>query len=273
MDHTPIEIYDGILVKREDLFRPPPYPPLSKLRGVEAVVKREKKNGKTIFGALDTSVSMSGQGLAAVCREQGCKAIVCFPWYVGQTSLEPQQRICEELGAELVKIRAGRVGVMYHHAKIEVAKRGGIIFPMGMTLAETAAEVHKEAFHTLKKYKVRSIVLSVGTGTILAGVVMAVKELLVEKDQGPFDVWAISCGMDPDKQRRRMQKIGISPIAEGLNFHHLLDHYSYYDQATAPCPFNAHPNYDLKAWDWLLRNRDRLEGPILFWNIGGVNLA
>lgn len=273
MNHTPVEDHGGILVKREDLFRPPPYPPLSKLRGVESVVDRLiATEGINTFGALDTSVSMSGQGLAAVCRDRGCKAIVCFPWYVGQTELQPQQRICQELGAELVKIKAGRVGVMYSQAKKEVWQRSGVMFPMGMTLAETAQEVRAETSFTLKTHPARSIVVSVGTGTILSGIVLGIKDA-VEAGSGPFDLWAISCGMHPNRQRRRMQTLGVCPIFPGLHFHHLLDHYSYYDQATVACPFNAHPNYDLKAWDWLQRNKDRLPGPILFWNIGGVNHA
>jgi hypothetical protein len=46
--------------------------------------------------------------------------------------------------------------------------------------------------------------------------------------------------------------------------------YAYKD--TAPrgvvAPFPCNPWYDLKAWHWLEQNTSRLEGPILFWNVG-----
>ena len=34
------------------------------------------------------------------------------------------------------------------------------------------------------------------------------------------------------------------------------------------CPFPAHPNYDLKAWTYLVENLKSLTSPLLFWNIG-----
>jgi hypothetical protein len=33
-------------------------------------------------------------------------------------------------------------------------------------------------------------------------------------------------------------------------------------------PFPCNPYYDLKAWEWLMKNKGQLEEPILFWNIG-----
>jgi hypothetical protein len=44
---------------------------------------------------------------------------------------------------------------------------------------------------------------------------------------------------------------------------------SYDSVPTVACPFPAHPNYDLKAWQYLRDNIRRMKPPILFWNIGG----
>jgi hypothetical protein len=42
----------------------------------------------------------------------------------------------------------------------------------------------------------------------------------------------------------------------------------YYLAPDIPCPFPTHPNYDLKAWGYLVEHIDELKEPILFWNIG-----
>jgi hypothetical protein len=35
-------------------------------------------------------------------------------------------------------------------------------------------------------------------------------------------------------------------------------------------PFPCNQFWDIKQWHWLENNIDKLEGTILFWNVGGI---
>lgn len=35
-------------------------------------------------------------------------------------------------------------------------------------------------------------------------------------------------------------------------------------------PFPCNQFWDIKQWHWLENNIDKLEGDILFWNVGGI---
>lgn len=62
--HTPWELHEGILVKREDLSCPPPGPSFSKVRGLTSWLKglRAQLIPPTCVGVLDTRHSKAGWG-------------------------------------------------------------------------------------------------------------------------------------------------------------------------------------------------------------------
>ena len=45
--------------------------------------------------------------------------------------------------------------------------------------------------------------------------------------------------------------------------------WSYFTPVKPDAPFPIDLFYDSKAWQWLVENINKLEEPILFWNIGG----
>lgn len=62
LNDTPIEEYEGIHVKREDLSAPPGAPPFSKIRGLVRHLEKLKKQGFIGAAYVETSVSMAGWG-------------------------------------------------------------------------------------------------------------------------------------------------------------------------------------------------------------------
>lgn len=44
--------------------------------------------------------------------------------------------------------------------------------------------------------------------------------------------------------------------------------YEYEDEAKIACPFPSHSIYDVKVWEWLVDNIDKLKAPVCFWNVG-----
>lgn len=258
LEDTPIEKYKigstFIYVKREDLYGQYPAPPLAKLRGARIVLQKLKEQGVKKIAVYDTRISKAGQGIAVICEQLGLECYAGFPQLKGKPISE-QHRIAEEHGATLIPMKAGRTAIGYANFKQTVYEKGCHILPLGLTFPETAEAV--ESVSSGLKDKFNSIVLSTGTGTIASGVARGTNA----------SVLGVSCGMSTQRQWKRIHE--INPEYLFLNLILIEPEYEYYTALdTSGCPFPTSPYYDMKAWDWLLRNYKQLRPPILFWNIG-----
>src|SRR5690606_14344341 len=109
---TPIEEYDGIYVKREDLCAPEGVPPFSKIRGLVKHLEKLKREGYIGVSYVETSVSMAGWGVAWACYHLGMKCRIFNPVYKKSIPLlEFHRQQWERWGAELVDIPAGMAKV------------------------------------------------------------------------------------------------------------------------------------------------------------------
>jgi hypothetical protein len=100
--------------------------------------------------------------------------------------------------------------------------------------------------------------LSCGSGVTLAG-------LLLGLPARPRRVIGVSAGRSPILIRACVQRY----VPRVPDFVEVRAAAVPYDQrSTAQCPFPAHPNYDLKAWQYLCERIGVLVPPVLFWNIG-----
>ncbi len=257
-ERTPIYPYRcaalDVLVKRDDLYAGEPAPPLAKLRGVRRHL--EHWSGQPI-AAFDTRVSKAGWGVAAICAEHGWPCTVYYPRRkgLGDGAGESQRRAAE-LGADLFALPAGRTAIVYAAARVQARARGEHLLPLGLTLPETVTEVAAEMRRVRREAEFATLVVSVGTGTILSG-------LLAGLDGRPVSVWGITAGMSAERVRRR-----VAANLGGLPPLQLVVAGDYYTPAEGEAPFPCHPYYDLKAWRWLETWGGSLAEPVLFWNIG-----
>jgi len=254
---TPIETYCigsvEVSVKRDDLYGSYPAPPLAKLRGASILLANLREQGITTIGVIDTKVSKAGQGIAYICSELELKCIVGFPLIKGHTPEEPKL-IAQTLGATLCPLTAGRFGICYARFKKYIEEQGGYMLPVGLTCPETVKALALESSRLGSYY--RTIVVCTGTGTIATGLALGSLSTTV---------YGVSCGMSITNQRRRINQLSYPNLLGNLIL--VPPSYGYYDKVNN-CPFPAHPYYDTKAWDWLCKNIDKLEKPVLFWDIG-----
>lgn len=261
LEDTPIEEYQGIFVKREDLCAPPGAPPFSKIRGVVKHLEKLKKEGYKGVAYVETSISMAGWGLAWASAMLGMKCLIFNPVYKNPPALLLFHRAqWRRWGAELQDIPAGRAKVNYYAARKRIPK-GYQLLPLGLPLPETLSETYSEARKCVENY--RNIVMCVGSGTIAAGVFQA-----TEPTQSLYGVMCRSGSM-----RRKTKHITgetlFSFITKG-KLELIDERWEYAKPCLTPVPFPCHPYYDAKAWDWLIRNKDKIEPPVLFWNIGST---
>lgn len=272
LEDTPIEEYkigsETIYVKREDLYGQDPMPPLAKLRGIRIVLDNLYKKGVRTVGVLDTRVSKSGWGVAAVRKFEhpDMKLMLGFPFTKQYNTMPPQHIKAQELGAEVIPQQGTRQSIMYYRFKSFVEENNGVMLPHGLPFAETALSVSQQSAVIPKELIQGTIVMIVGTGTILSGVLLG---LIEEKD---INIVGISAGKNPQGQLKninRILNIALPFQCKTLGNLKLLNPIMEYDEeCTCPCPFPSHPNYDRKAWFWLTEHINELKRPVLFWNIG-----
>jgi len=264
-EQTPISKYiinnNEIFVKREDLFSTYPAPSLAKLRGIIKYVEKLEREGVKLLGILDTRISKSGWGLAYLCNQKNIEVICFYPKLKAEKELPKIQQMEKQLGAEVYPLQAGRISILYSQAKKIMIEKGGHMMPMGLVLEETKNEVSK-LINKEEYEKFKSIVVSLGTGTICAEIIDGVEKNLDTKPK----IYGVSCGMNISKIKKRITSLLQYKLPENVSL--ITSNYDYYDEENIHTEFPSSIYYDKKALKWLDDNYNKLEQPVLFWNIG-----
>lgn len=265
LKHTPIEIYSvngrNVYVKREDLFDP--ISRNAKMRGIVEFLSwyRTKK-----IGVYDTRVSRAGLGVAGIASEY-YPGIVPYVYFAKRKDEEirPEHKKAEEFGAKLMPVPATRTNICYYRARADMESKGGYMMPLGLAIMDSVRAVAREASTVPKKYLTGSLIICVGSGTILAGVLAGIKKY-------PQQIVGVSCGMHTNKLKRiagMVTALAPNRMPGALaNLTIIESDKDYYEREEIPCPWPADPNYDRKAFKYMYDYIGLLPGPILFWNIG-----
>jgi 1-aminocyclopropane-1-carboxylate deaminase/D-cysteine desulfhydrase-like pyridoxal-dependent ACC family enzyme len=267
-----------VLVKRDDLSFPPPAPPFSKCRGIFAHFRKLRQKGIFTVGYTETAISMAGWGVAWAAKELGMNAIIFDPQYKqpGDILLFHRQK-WQEFGAKIISIPSGMAAVNFHISKkiLKQQYKDAIMLPLGLPFEESISQTAKEAYWTMENLSTtpHSIVVNVGSGTIASGVLLGVEQFL-QKVAGEIIIYGVMgrTGNIANKQKVVYNKAGICPtnfFPTKTKFILIDPGWSYMNYSEAECPFPCHPYYDLKAWEWLVSNINKINNPVLFWNIGG----
>jgi len=276
ISNTPVEAYDvngyRILVKREDLSTPLPGPPFSKCRGLYAKMLKLRQQDITVVGYAETAISMAGWAVAWCAASLKMEAVIFEPQYKHTTPqlLVLHRQQWEKFGAEVVKMPAGRVSIIHYKGRRwlhENYGRKALMLPIGLPFDESVDETAKEWRRTMEMIVTpKTTVLCIGSGTIAAGILKGMR-----RGEGKL-IGILVHPRNIEKKKQVIQnKAGL--LCEGLfaaeNPLTIIDAgWQYTQRAVREAPFPCHSYYDLKAWDWLVKNTKYLATPVLFWNIG-----
>lgn len=266
-NNTPVEEYylvyqnGGIKkywVKREDLSTNYPLPALAKLRGVYKRMIKIKEQGIKTIAVFDTRVSKSGLGCAGIANEIGGIDVINFyPHLVSQIGVPENQQKVLDIGHKIQGMKGGRTAVLYSQMKKECEKMGYYPMPLGLVVNESVDGVIAECDNL--PFTPDTIVMPVGSGMMLAGVTIALSGKVKK-------IIGVSAGMSPSRQRKRiMDLIGLD-LPNNVDI--IISEKSYYEPEDIETPFPSSRWYDKKAYKWMLENFDKLEGKVLFWNVG-----
>lgn len=266
---TPIEQYvvNGrtIWVKREDLSTKLPLPPLAKLRGASVLLQNLKNRNINLVANQDTPVSKSGLGIAVICRELGINCILGYPH--GQSGIPPSLKLAQTFGAELYPEQPNYIRINYQQLKRFAEAKGGYIIPFGVACVESVRAVAEEAATVPEELLSGTLIICVGTGTIVSGVALGLKRLP--------KIIGVSSGMSAERQMKTIGGLLLEANMTAEHFIEFLEKFTlippimpYSERCLIETPFPAHENYDKKSYKWMRDHIDELAQPILFWDIG-----
>ena len=267
---TPVEKYGNIWVKREDLACPPPGPPFSKTRGLEAKLLSLKADGIKVVAYCDTSVSMGGVAISYFCQQFGMTAIIFYPKYKegnNRENLEDHIKKWQEFGATIVPLdKPQRQKINWYRARNILLKNwsNSFMLEQGFPYKESVNETAKQVKLLPEKLFDGTIVISVGSGVICSGVVKGLLEL--DKDTPLYGITVSPKDLDGMEKKIRIRS---NDVFGTVNLKLINGGYEYTQTEDMKVPFNCNRYYDSKAWHWLIEHEKELKEPILFWNIGG----
>jgi 1-aminocyclopropane-1-carboxylate deaminase/D-cysteine desulfhydrase-like pyridoxal-dependent ACC family enzyme len=277
INNTPLEkhaLANGreIWVKREDLCCPEPGPSFSKARGVVAHMRNRPEK---VIGVLDTLHSKAGWAVSWAGAQMGKEVVDFWPRFKADPReglpREQQQRAAD-FGATMVSFQAGRSAILYHTARKWLRDNlpDSYMMPNALKLPESITENAAEARRTAPDLPANSsLVLSVSSGTVAAGVIQGLHEA------GRLSDISIILHMGYTRSHEALQRYmeEVSGVYWTKNFHLVDEQYGYADHVENPTPFPCNPYYDLKAWAWLEKMSPYAQQvigdrPITLWNIG-----
>lgn len=259
-----------LYVKREDLCCPLPGPPFSKMRGV---IPHVASRPESVMGVLDTYHSKAGWAVAYACSLLGKRCVNFFPEYKYDPHIREQQKRAAELGAELVPLPAGRSAILYHQARKKLAADypDSYLMPNALKLRETVEETAAEFLATDFPEEPGTVVVSMSSGTIAAGVLRGLVERYGQRHRRTDLLLHMGYSRSLVEAKRFIVAMAEVP-AEPLTI--VDEGYTYKETArirpgSKLPPFPCSPYYDLKAWEYMLSVGPELfNHPVVFWNVG-----
>lgn len=274
--NTPVELhYVGkipVYVKREDLSAPSPGPKFSKIRGVEAHLRKRKED---TIGVLDTYHSKAGWGVSYICQQLNKQAVVFYPHYKGEPELREQQVNAQNMGAKLISLPAGRSSILYHAAKKKLMEidPSAYMMPNALKLSESINETAVEVKNCPEfLFKNATWVVSVSSGTLAAGVLKGLMHI-PQVENLKFIMHMGYSRSQSELFRYVWKMAGVNEPIKNIEVSYIDEGFDYKDSVLTPEPsFPCNEYYDRKAWRWLHNNAEKLVErsalPIMFWNIG-----
>ena len=172
------------------------------------------------------------------------------------------------MGAELYPLRPNYIRILYSQARNYITSKGGAMLPFGVSCIESTMAVAEEFSSIPEDLLTGTLVVCVGSGTILSGIISGLKRL-------PNKILGISSGMSAKNQFNNINQllfeanVGLPHLCSfNTSFLLIPPIMPYSEVCSIDTPFPSHGNYDKKAFKFMVDNIDKLKKPILFVNIG-----
>ena len=264
--NTPVEEYHlngrKILVKRDDLMGDGKIlPPWGKMAGIDALLKN--LNPKYPLIHLAVNGSWSGWALSYLCKQRGIKFI--YAYAPSKTYSQFILDKAKENDCEFYELKPNMMAILYAQVQTYAKRKDIQMLPYAFDHVDYRNNLKDRAENTFKEYMVDHLVISAGSGVTSSGIIQAFKpgnDLFSNSNKQAHSITVSNISTIYDKYKSHsITPSSINVDKTRFEFDDMMVDYEI--------PFPCNGTWDRKAWWWLEQNLNKLEGDILFWNIGG----
>ena len=270
---TPLEEHlcgeKKVYVKRDDLLNGNmDLPPWAKMEGIRRVLESGELSRDKPIIHLSVRVSYSGWALAYIGKELGFKIKIAYP----DTKDYPKKALekIESLGAELVPMKPNILSIVISSVANLAKKENYQMMPYAFNHIDYINYFKERTQSILQKKNFKHLVINAGSGVTPSGILQGFMN---------FDSFGIQ-SEENKKYAHLITTASKSSIASMLKKWNVYDrnltqihetpHDFFDDMDWCETPFPCNGNWDKKAWIWLKENGCKLNGDILFYNLGGA---
>jgi len=263
---TPVKEYKlkdrKILVKRDDLMGDGKIlPPWGKMAGIDALLKN--LNPKYPLIHLAVNGSWSGWALSYLCKQRGIKFI--YAYAPSKTYSQFILDKAKENDCEFYELKPNMMAVLYAQVQTYAKRKDIQMLPYAFDHVDYRNNLKDRAEDTFKQHMVDHLVISAGSGVTSSGIIQAFKpgnDLFSNSNKQAHSITVSNISTIYDKYKSHsITPSSINVDKTRFEFDDMMIDYEI--------PFPCNGTWDRKAWWWLEQNLNKLEGDILFWNIGG----
>ncbi|MBM37905.1 MAG: hypothetical protein CMO97_02415 [Woeseia sp.] len=258
-----------VYVKRDDLLNGNmDLPPWAKMEGIRRVLESGELSRDKPIIHLSVRVSYSGWALAYIGKELGFKIKIAYP----DTKDYPKKSLekIESLGAELVPMKPNILSIVISSVGILAEKEKYQMMPYAFNHSEYITYFKERTQSIMQKKNFKHLVINAGSGVTPSGIL-----------QGFMNFETFGVQSEEDKKYAHLittaSKSSIASMLKKWNVYdrnqtqiHETPHDFFDDMDWCETPFPCNGNWDKKAWSWLKENGCKLDGDILFYNLGGA---
>ena len=264
--NTPVEEYHlngrKILVKRDDLMGDGKIlPPWGKMAGIDALLKN--LNPKYPLIHLAVNGSWSGWALSYLCKQRGIKFI--YAYAPSKTYSQFILDKAKENDCEFYELKPNMMAILYAQVQTYAKRKDIQMLPYAFDHVDYRNNLKDRAEDTFKQHMVDHLVISAGSGVTSSGIIQAFKpgnDLFSNSNKQAHSITVSNISTIYDKYKSHsITPSSINVDKTRFEFDDMMIDYEI--------PFPCNGTWDRKAWWWLEQNLNKLEGDILFWNIGG----
>lgn len=270
---TPLEEHlcgeKKVYVKRDDLLNGNmDLPPWAKMEGIRRVLESGELSRDKPIIHLSVRVSYSGWALAYIGKELGFKIKIAYP----DTKDYPKKALekIESLGAELVPMKPNILSIVISSVGILAKKEKYQMMPYAFNHSEYITYFKERTQSIMQKKNFKHLVINAGSGVTPSGIL-----------QGFMNFETFGVQSEEDKKYAHLittaSKSSIASMLKKWNVYdrnqtqiHETPHDFFDDMDWCETPFPCNGNWDKKAWSWLKENGCKLDGDVLFYNLGGA---
>lgn len=226
-----IETHHGVKVLRDDLL---PGGTKSILMPFIIGQAAEYVYSSPVYGGFQIALS-------EYCKHVGKKAtIVCAK----RQKLHSNTKYCLSIGANIIEVKCGYLSVVEKRAREYAEQSGAVKIVFGANTIENKNIIAKRVKEVINEIgnEPKEIFCAIGSGLLVESIIQATETA---------KVYGISVGKDYTNKHERLKVIK----------HHL----GFDKESKFVAGFRSMPNYDLKAFEYCLMNRETDD--TMFWNV------